>query len=156
MQKARHHRQMRLIIGGKGPLENKIRRIAASIDLAEPPVIRYFSQSALKEALCTADIYVHCATVEVEGMSAMEAFGCGAVPVIAQAPLSSTEEFARSEEMLFPHGNSDVLAERLDYWFEHPAELRKASRMMIRKANTLTTVHSVEKLQRVYAKLLLH
>lgn len=55
-------------------------------------------------------------------MSCMEAFACGRVPVIADSPLSATPQFALDGRSLFRPGDPDSLAERIDYWIEHPRE----------------------------------
>ena len=55
----------------------------------------------------------------------MEAFACGLVPVIADSPRSATPQFALDERSLFPAGDTDALAERIDYWIEHPEERRE-------------------------------
>ena len=55
-------------------------------------------------------------------MSCMEAFACGLVPVIADSPRSATPQFALDERSLFPAGDSDALAQRIDWWIEHPEE----------------------------------
>ena len=69
-----------------------------------------------------ADLYVHTSDAESEGMSCTEAFAGGLVPVIAVAPRSATSQFALDERSLFPGGDSGALAERIDWWIEHPRE----------------------------------
>ena len=68
------------------------------------------------------DLYVHAADVEIEAMSCMEAFASGLVPVIANSPTSATPQFALDERSLFEVGNSKELAEKIDWWLEHPQE----------------------------------
>lgn len=152
--KSGHQKDMRLIIAGKGPLEKKLKKEASALSMIQKPLIRYFPQKQLRALLKQADLYVHCAVVEVEGMSAMEAFASGAVPVIARAPLSATDEYAIQKEMIFPCGNSDVLAARIDYWFEHPQERISASKKMQKKAEALTVKKSAEKLLELYNEVL--
>lgn len=55
-------------------------------------------------------------------MSCMEAFACGLVPVIANSLRSATPQFALDSQSLFPAGDSDALAARIDWWIEHPQE----------------------------------
>ena len=118
--KCRHADKIQVILAGKGPLEKKYRRLAEK--LPNPIVMDFFEPSRLIEILHMADLYVHTSDAEIEAMSCMEAFASGLVPVIADSPRSATPQFALDERSLFPAGDSDALAERIDYWIEHPQE----------------------------------
>ena len=69
-----------------------------------------------------ADLYIHCATVEVEGLSALEALQQAVVPVIAKGELTATSQFALDEHSLFPTKDPEALASCIDYWLDHPEE----------------------------------
>ena len=69
----------------------------------------------------------------------MEAFACGLVPVIADSPRSATPQFALDERSLFPAGDTDVLAERIDWWLEHPEERREMGRQARERFQTSFT-----------------
>lgn len=86
-----------------------------------------------------ADLYVHTSDAEIEAMSCMEAFACGLVPVIADSPRSATPQFALDERSLFPAGDADALAERIDWWIEHPQEREE---MEHRYADHASSMHS--------------
>lgn len=90
------------------------------------------------------DLVVHCADVEIEGMACMEAFASGCVPVIADSPLSSTVSYALSEHNRFPAGDSEALAQRIDYWFEHPSKLRKMRQEYRDYSKTLSVARSAK------------
>ena len=75
-----------------------------------------------------ADLYVHPAEIEIEAIACLEAIACGRVPVISNSPRSATRYFALSERNLFRCNDSDDLAERIDYWLEHPQEREACSR----------------------------
>ena len=84
--------------------------------------MEFYEPERLIEILHMADLYVHTSDAEIEAMSCMEAFACGLVPVIADSPRSATPQFALDERSLFPAGDSDALAQRIDWWIEHPEE----------------------------------
>ena len=65
---------------------------------------------------------MHCAFVEVEGMSITEALQQAVVPVIATAKLSGTATYALDDRSTYPAGDAQALADRIDYWFDHPQE----------------------------------
>ena len=118
--KSRHANRIQVILAGKGPLEKKYRKLAEK--LPNPIVMSFYEPDRLLEILHMADLYVHTSDAEIEAMSCMEAFACGLVPVIADSPRSATPQFALDERSLFPAGDSDALAQRIDWWIEHPEE----------------------------------
>ena len=120
VRRSRHAGRIQLHIFGTGPGERALRRAGAS--LPNPPVIGFLSQEALVEELRRCALYVHASTVDIEAMSVIEAFACGCVPVIGEAPLSAPAAFALTERSLFPAKDAAALAERLDWWIEHPEE----------------------------------
>ena len=69
-----------------------------------------------------ADLYVHPAEVEIEAISCLEAIACGKVPLIADSPRSATRYFALSDQNLFHFNDPHDLAQKMDWWLEHPEE----------------------------------
>ena len=124
--KCKHRDNIRLTLAGKGPLQDKLKDCAKKLGVQVE--FGFLSQEALREKMLASDLYVHCANVEVEGMSCMEAFACGCVPVISNARLSSTKDFALHHENLFKSKNAKSLAERIDYFYEHPGKISAQSR----------------------------
>ena len=78
------------------------------------------SDEDLMEALGYADLYVHSSEVELESISCLEAMGCGLVPLISSSPLSATSQFALDCRSLFAPRKPRLLAQKIDYWIEHP------------------------------------
>ena len=97
-----------------------------------------------------ADLYVHTSDAEIEAMSCMEAFACGLVPVIADSPRSATPQFALDERSLFPAGDTDVLAERIDWWLEHPEERREMELRYAEHAKQYTLEHSIQQTEEMF------
>ena len=96
------------------------------------PVFTFEDRDGLRKIARTSDLYVHCATIEVEGLSCLEALQQGVVPVIAEGRLTATPQFALDERSLFPMRNPKALAEKIDYWVEHPEERKTMSSEYIR------------------------
>ena len=140
--KCRHAKEIQVILPGKGPLEKKYRQLAEK--LPNPVVMGFYEPERLLEILHMADLYVHTSDAEIEGMSCTEAFACGLVPVIADSPRSATPQFALDERSLFPAGDSDALAERIDYWIEHPEERREMELRYAEHAKQYTLERSIE------------
>lgn len=140
---ARHGKQMHVTLAGKGPIEAELRKKAA--DLGLDVDFGFFEQDELRDLMCANDVYVHCADVEVEGMSCMEAFACGCVPVISDASLSSTKAYALTEHNIFSHANAADLAAKLDWLYENRSDLAALSRQYIEYAQGLGVQGCAEK-----------
>lgn len=106
----------------------------------------FYSRNALKQIMDQSNIAIHCTNVEVEGMACMEAFATGCVPIIAQSPISSTSSYALSPNNLFPAGRSEILSQRIDYWINHPQDLKMMSTNYQNYAKSLTVQFSAKKI----------
>ena len=111
-----------LIFAGAGPLENELKALSVAQKLPHAPMFRFFSREQLVRVICASDLYVHPAEVEIEAISCLEAISCGLVPVISDSPRSATRFFALDEKNLFKCNDSQDLADKIDYWLEHPEE----------------------------------
>jgi glycosyltransferase involved in cell wall biosynthesis len=140
-----HAADIQLILAGRGPLEDQYRAFGQS--LPNPPIMRFYTQKELLKEVRRADLYVHCANVEIEGMSCMESFAQGTVPLIADSELSSTSAYAITEKNRFKAGNVEELASKIDYWFEHQDELPTMGQRYIDLAKTLTIEESAKKVR---------
>jgi glycosyltransferase involved in cell wall biosynthesis len=118
--------RIQLQFAGQGPKAKKYKRMA--MKLYEDGVVKYkpefkfYSRDELRALAAGADLCVHCATIEVEGLSIMEAMQQGAVPVIAQGSHTGTSHFALSDRSVFQEKNEKELAEKIDWWLSHPKE----------------------------------
>lgn len=139
---ARHGRQMQLYLVGAGPLEASYRKLAQQ--LQQPAHIGYIANDALTGLLQQADVVVHAATLETEGMSLLEAMGCGAPVLIADSPLSAAPELiAHEAKYLFAAEQVQALADKLDAWFESPSLRATAKQFVIERAKNYAFANSV-------------
>ena len=139
----RHADDIRLILAGKGPLEDQYRSFGQT--LPNPPIMRFYTQKELLKDIRRADLYVHCANVEIEGMGCMEAFAQGTVPLIADSELSSTSAYAITERNRYQAGNVEELSGKIDDWFEHQDMLPTMGQRYIDLARALTIEESAKK-----------
>ncbi|WP_432836746.1 glycosyltransferase [Dactylosporangium sp. CA-092794] len=150
VRRSRHAARIQLHFAGHGPREKRLRRMAAK--LPNPAEFGYYSQESLIELIRGSDLYVHASDVEIEGMSCMEAFSCGLVPVISDSRRSATGQFALGPANLFHAGDPSSLAERIDGWIDDPAGLEAASETYTRYAELYAVDRSVKAIERVYAR----
>jgi glycosyltransferase involved in cell wall biosynthesis len=146
---SRHERRIQLVLIGDGPLRGRIEEQARA--LTHPPRFLYLPPHELIPWYSAADLDVHAAEVEVECMSVLEAMGCGAPCLIARSPLSATSQFALSDRFLFEAGNRQELTARIDWFVEHPEELREARVRSREAAEAYRIEVSLERLLGVYA-----
>ena len=121
--KSKHRDEIQLILAGQGPRKPHLLKLADKLHV--PVTINFYKKPDLQDLIAMSDLYVHAADMEIEAMSCMEAFAGGLVPVIANSKKSATPQFALDERSLFVAGNSDDLAAKIDYWYEHPDKKAK-------------------------------
>ena len=123
ISKSKYSDKIQLILAGKG-LKEKTYREQGKV-LKNPPILKFYSKEDLKDILAMSDLYVHSADAEIEAISCIEAFASGLVPIISDSNKSATPQFALDERSLFEAGNSESLADKIDYWIEHEEERKQ-------------------------------
>lgn len=124
--KSKYKDNIRLIFAGQGPREKQVLALAKKLDL-EPPTMKFYSREDLVTVINSCDLYVHPAEIEIEAISCLEAITCGLVPVISNSKRSATNAFALSDKNLFEYNDPEDLANKIDYWIEHPEEKKLCS-----------------------------
>jgi glycosyltransferase involved in cell wall biosynthesis len=148
---SRHRDKIQLILVGEGAMKEKL--LESGRNLPNNPIFLRLSQEDLVKYYNMADLYVHAAKVEVECMTVLEAMGCGLPLLIADSPKSATKQFALDDRFLFPCSDAQKLSEKIDYWIEHPAELKKAGQRYHDYSQTYRIEYSYEKLVEIYREL---
>ncbi|MBO4562287.1 MAG: glycosyltransferase [Clostridia bacterium] len=143
----RHRDEILLIFAGCGPMEEKLKRRARK--LPNEPVFRFFSRSEMVEVLNYSDLYVHPAEVEIEAIACLEAISCGLVPVISDSPRSATRYFAQSDKNLFDCNDAADLANKIDWWIDHPSERESCSRSYMGYARQFDFDHCMDEMERM-------
>ncbi len=146
--RSRNRDRIQLIFAGAGPLERQIRRYALRRGIPMP-VMQFYSREDLVKIINCADLYVHPAEIEIEAISCLEAIACGRVPLIADSPRSATRYFALSEQNLFHYNDPDSLAEKMDWWLEHPEERRRCAQAYLGYARQFDFQLCMDKMERM-------
>lgn len=159
MRHSRHAREIVLHFAGNGPKAKKIKRAARRLlqdgVVMHEPVFGFYTSEELKALARRSYLYIHCARIEVEGLSCLEAIQQGAVPIIAQSRLSATHQFALDERSLFVMGDCKQLAERIDWWIEHPEERKTMSGRYAESVKKYDINDSIRKIINMYKEALL-
>jgi len=122
---SKYEDKIQLIFTGKGPLKDKL--IKHSRQLKNPTIFGFYSRPDLAKTLNYSDLYIHASEVENESIACLEAITCGLVPIISDSKKSASGQFALYETNLFKAGDAKNLAEKIDYWIEHPELKEKVS-----------------------------
>ena len=132
MRYSRYASRIRLHFAGNGTQGPRYKRLGKRLVgegvLRYEPVFGFYSADQLRDLTRRCYLYVHCAWVEVEGLSCLEATREGLVPIIGEGPLIGTSGFSLCPESVYPAGDSRALAERIDWWIEHPDSRNRMSR----------------------------
>jgi glycosyltransferase involved in cell wall biosynthesis len=148
---SKHRNKLQLILAGEGSMKEKLQE--SGRNLPNHPVFLSLSPEELVKCYNMADLYVHAATVEVECMTVLEAMGCGLPILIADSPKSATKQFVLDERSIFPCSDVQILSEKIDYWVDHPAELKEAGKRYYDYSQEYRIEYSYEKLAGIYREL---
>ena len=158
MRHSAHAHEVALHFAGNGPKAKKIMKAAQRLVkdgvVTHEPVFGFYSAEELRALARTSYLYVHCARTEVEGLSCLEAIQQGTVPVIAQSKLSATHQFALDKRSLFPVNDAKALAEKIDWWIEHPAERKAMSKRYAESAKRYDISESTRQIITMYEEAL--
>lgn len=158
MRYSRHADRIHLTFAGNGPKARQYGKMAARLHeegvLKLPATFGFYTHEELSALARKSYLYVHCAWVEVEGLSCLEATSVGLVPVIAQGELIGTSSFALCSESLYPVYDSRALAERIDWWIEHPQERNRMAQRYADAARKYDIDRSIEALIAMFRQAL--
>lgn len=150
---SKYNSKIQLVLCGQGPDKNKLIRLAKKVGLTNPPRIEFCNQEKLRNILNTTDLYIHASDFEIEGIACIEAFACGAVPLISDAKLSATKDFSVDDEhCLFRHGNARDLKNRIEWFIEHPQEKEALKARYIEEAKQYQLSFMVDKMEQMLLK----
>ena len=119
--------------------------------MANPLVIKFCSPEELRETLNYIDLYIHASDYEIEGIAAIEAITCGAVPLISDSRFCATKEFALDKEhCLFKHGSPKDLAKKIEWFYEHPEEMKELKKTHLEDSKKYALSIQVDQLEQMF------
>ena len=149
--KSKYNDKIQVVLCGQGPNYDHYLALAKRKKLANPLEIKFCSHEELRETMNYIDLYIHASDYEIEGISAMEAISCGAVPLISDHPICATKDFAIDKEhCLFKHGSPTDLMKKIDWFYEHPEELNRLKDVYHESAANFALDKSVDALEQMF------
>ncbi len=146
--KSKYSSNIVLILCGKGPKEKYLLNKAKKLN--NQVIFKFCTQEELKEIFNYSDLYLHASDAEIEGLACMEAMACGLVPIISDSKLSATSQFALSKKCIIKKGSSTSLAESIDYFIEHPQELRELKPLYAENAKKYRIEHCIDEMEKMF------
>lgn len=154
MKYSKHNQEIQLIFAGKGPKRNALEKLALKYYkngvLPHYPIFGFYSLAELQRLSIQADLYIHCAFVEVEGLSCMEAIQVGIVPIIAKGELTATSQFALSDKSIFKAKDPKDLASKIDYWLDNDKVRKEEAKKYIGLGNKYNIDNSIKELIKMF------
>jgi len=138
---SKYRDKIQLVFGGKGPTKKKIMKMARK--LPNYPIFAFLNRTQQISLLNFSYLYIHPADFEVEGLTAIEAIACGCVPIVSDSETSAVSQFTTHKKSLFKHGDYKDLAEKIDWWIEHPEEHEKEREKVVEHAKKYTIEKSM-------------
>lgn len=157
MRHSRYASQIQLVFAGRGPTEKSLRRAASRLVrdgvLKHAPSFNFFDAAGLDTQAEQADLYIHAAFIEVEGLSCLEVLRHGVVPVIAHSPLTATSQFALDAHSRFKARDPKALARAIDYWLSDNDRRQTEAQKYLNVGAHYDINDCVSRLELVYRKL---
>lgn len=149
--KSKYNDKIQVILCGQGPNEKIYYRLAKRLKLANPIKIKFCSHEELRDTLNYIDLYVHASDYEIEGISAIEAMSCGAVPLISNHTMCATKDFSIDDEhCLFKHGSPKDLAKKIEWFYEHQDELGELKKRYLEHSKKYALEDQVSALEQMF------
>lgn len=115
--KSKYRDRISLFLAGKGPKQEEYEKLAKELDVDLHIV--FLSQQELVNLLNASYLFVQASDVETESIACLEAIACGTVPVISNAKMCATKQFALTPQSTFRKGSAYSLATMMDFWISN-------------------------------------
>lgn len=158
MKYSRHSTEIQIVLAGTGvnyrKLEKEGERLVSRGVLKYKPELGFKDKEQIKAVAGKAYLYVHCAKLEVEGLGCIEAVREGCVPLIGSGEYIGTTDFALDDRSVYPGGDAKALAEKIDWWIEHPEEREDAGQRYADFSRKFAIGKSIDSLIEMYRSVL--
>ncbi len=151
---SKFNKKIKLILLGRGPIEKKLKKMADKLYkkgyISYPVEFGFHTLDELQIIAEEADLYIHAAFIEVEGLSCLEAIQTGLVPIIAQGPLTATSTFALDPNSIFMARKPKDLAKKIDYWLSDDEKRIKEEEKYVGLGQEYDIKKSIDQLEQMY------
>ena len=147
--RSKYNKNIQVILMGQGTNYKRYLKLAKKLE--NPIMIKFCTQEGVREILNYIDLYVHASDYEIEGIAAIEAITCGAVPVISNSKYCATKELSLDDEhCLFKRGSAKDLCQKIEWFYEHPKELEELRKVYLEDSPKYALDKQVDKLEQMF------
>ena len=147
-----HRQSLEVVLAGVGPREQYLQGLARELGVAAR--IGWVDDEELLSLYGRADLFVHAGTIELEGMSVLEAMAAGNTVVVSDSADSACAALIHEANARFAMGDPEDLANRIDYWLSHPEQLKAQGRFNRLFAQAHSHDKTAERLMGFYDEVL--
>ena len=148
VSKSKYRDRIKLVLAGQGPREAYLKKLADRLGINVE--MKFYTREELVKVINESELYVHSSKMEIEAISCLEAISCGLVPVISDSPRSATGAFAIDGRNKFRYDNPGDLAEKIDYWLDHPEEKEALSEKYLGYAKQFDQTSCMKKMTQMF------
>lgn len=130
---SKYRDKIQVILAGQGLKEKYYRKLGKKLPIT--PIMKLFPRDEIINVINYADLYIHPADVELEGISCLEAIACGKMTIVSNSKTSATKDFAAGPECIFKKRNPKDLARVIDYFLDNPKEKEKFEKIYLQNAH---------------------
>jgi glycosyltransferase involved in cell wall biosynthesis len=149
---SRHRQSLQIVLAGVGPREQMLERLAQRLGVDAR--IGWVDDDELLGLYGAAELFVHAGTIELEGMSVLEAMAAGNTVIVSDSADSACASIVHEVNARFVRGEPADLARRIDYWLEHPEQSAIQGRLNRQFAESLRHDSAARKLKSFYQDVL--
>lgn len=146
--KSKYKDQIHLILAGQGTkrkmFEKLIKKEGISCQMG------LFSRQEIVDVINYADLYVHPARIELEGIACLEAICLGKPTIVSNSKKSATKFFAVDEKCVFENNNPKDLAKRIDYMIENPEFRKEIGEKYFKSAKKYDQIECMDEMEKMF------
>ena len=146
--KSKYKDKIQIILAGNGPKKKKYEKMGRK--LPNPPILCFLTKDELIKTINYCDLYIHASDFEIEGIGCMEAISCGIVPVLSNSKNAALYQFALTDQNLFNAGDVQDLAQKIDYWIEHPQEKKELGEKYVEFMNQFKIENCIDQMEEMF------
>ena len=117
---SQYRAKIHVTLAGTGPASAHLKRLAVTLGVSA--TIGRVTDEQLQDLYRTADVFVQCSRVELEGMSALEAMAAGCPTLLNRTDTSALSELIQDPMGAFTDEAPNMLTQKLDALLSNPGD----------------------------------
>lgn len=139
--------KIQLIFAGQGSKGKYYKKLSQKVGIT--PIFSLFKRNELVDTINFADLYVHPARIELEGIACLEAICMGKPTIVSNSRKSATSNFAVDDRCIFKNNTPKSLAEKIDYLIEHEDERKEIGKKYLESAKNFDQDLCMDKMEKM-------